>query len=653
MALSVVHHAIDGFGRGLFRRVRRSVYPLDPVARHAICAFLAVGSCYGAESPSHAFIDLSLEELGNVQVTSVSKKEERLADAAASIYVVTDDAIRRAGVRSLPEALRLAPNLQVAQISANQYAISARGFNSSTANKLLVMVDGRTVYTPLYSGVFWDAQDVLLQDVERIEVISGPGGTLWGANAVNGVINIITKEATDTTGNLVHATGGNSGSGVAFRHGGVLDGNSGAYRVYGKSDRGRHSIRANGAAVPDAWERSQIGFRTDLRAADGDVTVQGDLYRGSTDQALPAQQKASGANLLARWSKLLADGSQLRVQTYWDHTSREMPGTINEKLDTLDLDIQQVMPEAGGGQLIWGGGLRMSDDRVENLGLLSFLPAHRQLRWANLFAQQEWTLQPDLRLIAGGKLESNSYSGVDFLPNLKLAWKPSADQLLWAGLSRAVRAPSRIDSDLYVLGTPPLALAGGPDFRSEIANTLELGLRSRHGPALSYALVVFRSTYDYLRSLDVLPSGVFVVGNQIKGRMDGLEASASYQASKSWSLEASAVLLHGRFSGPNLALSSPGNDPRAQWRLGSTWNLGDSQQLNVSLRHVGKLPSPLVPAYTAVDARYGWRVSKSVELAVTGRNLFDRRHQEFATSSTQPNPVQVERAIDIALTVRF
>lgn len=627
--------------------------PLRQLVFYALCTLLAGNQCYGAAPASADFADLSIEELGNIQVTSVSKKEERLADAAAAIYVITNDAIRRSGARSLPEALRLAPNLQVAQINASQYAISARGFNSSTANKLLVLIDGRAVYTPLYSGVFWDAQDVLLDDVERIEVISGPGGTLWGANAVNGVINVITRSATATAATLLQTTLGGSGQGIAVRHGGALGDSGGGYRIYAKFDNLRHTVRADGSAVPDAWERAQAGFRSDWRDARDALTVQGDIYRAALDQAAPGRQHLSGANLLARLNRQLADGSELRVQTYFDRSTRELPGVFSEELDTLDLDVQHSLPEEGGKQLIWGGGYRISDDRIKNSAVLAFLPANRKLHWANLFAQQEFSLRPGLRFTAGAKLEFNDYTGLELLPNLKLAWKPDDGKLLWTGLARAVRAPSRIDREFFVPGAPPFLFAGGTDFRSEIANTLDLGFRAQHGATLAYSLVLFHSRYDHLRSVDT-DNGAFVLRNQIKGRVDGLEAWASYQLTSSWSLRAGALLLHERFSGGNLAQSPPGNDPRSQWTLGSKLNIDDRRDLDVSLRRVGKLPSPAVPAYTAVDARFGWRVSKGLELSLTGRNLFDRRHQEFASGSGAPaaNP-QIERSIDMALTARF
>lgn len=616
------------------------------------------------------FVHLSLEELGNIQVSSVSKKKERLADTAASIYVITEEAIRRSGARSIPEALALAPNLLVAQIDASQFAISARGFNSKTANKLLVMIDGRTVYTPLYSGVAWDAQDVMLLDVARIEVLSGSGGSLWGSNAVNGVINIITKRATETKDDLLNVSVGNTGQVAAFHHGAAFNhdaasgganaganggANGGAYRVYVKLAQGRHTIRANGAAVPDGWDRAQLGFRSDWHSGASELTVQGDTYRGTSEQQLPGQVSFSGSNVLARWSRLSPDGSGLRLQTYLDHTSRDTPGIFSEKLSTLDLDLQYVLPETESKSMIFGGGYRISDDAVGNTAALAFLPARRKLHSANVFVQHERELSPALRLTAGAKLESNHYTGLEFLPNLKLAWKLAADQLIWASWSRAVRAPSRIDSEIYIPGKPPYQLAGGTDFRSEIANTLELGLRARPAENLSTSLVAFHSKYDHLRSLDQLASGVFVIGNGISGTVQGLEASMAYQASRSWSISASALTLHESFSGPSLAQSRPGNDPKLQWALSSKWDINERMQADLSLRHVDSLAYPFVPAANLVDARYGWRIRNNLELSISGRNLLNARYQAFASSGANPtvNPIQLERSYKLSIMLRF
>lgn len=619
----------------------------------SLSAHYSFGNAYQVAS----LANISLEELGNIQVTSVSKKDERLADTAAAIYVITGEAIKRAGARSLPEALRLAPNLQVAQINSNQYAISARGFNSATANKLLVMIDNRVVYTPLFSGVFWDAQDVMVQDIDRIEVISGSAGTLWGANAVNGVINIITKISSATTGNLVHAVSGNMSRGLAMRHGAAF-GDSGAYRIYAKVDQWQHSQRENGANEPDAWDRSQMGFRSDWSDGESDFKLQGDSYHNSIDQFAPGQQANTGTNLLGRWMQKLASGSNVRVQAYIDHSTRDTPGTYRQRLNTFDLDASYSLPEnAAGSQIIWGGGYRISDDHVDNSAALAFLPADRKLHWANLFVQQERLLSRNFRLTLGGRLERNDYTGVEFLPNAKLVWNSANDKLIWLKLSRPVRAPSRIDTEAYAPGNPPYLVAGGPDFRSETAQTMELGWRAQTGN-LSYSLALFHNEYDHLRSADVPTNGangVFVFGNSIEGKVDGLEVSASYQLTAFWSVNASAIRLDEDFKGVNLALTPPGNDPRSQWAFGSAWNIDATKYFDISLRHVGKLSTPAAPAYTSLNAHFGWSLTNAVELGISGRNLGDPQHQEFASGAGVEllNPVQIERELDIAMTVKF
>ncbi|MES2675287.1 MAG: TonB-dependent receptor [Pseudomonadota bacterium] len=617
--------------------------------------FLSVSYSYGNDQVA-SLANMSLEELGNIQVTSVSKKAERLADTAAAIYVITGEAIKRAGARSLPEALRLAPNLQVAQINSSQYAISARGFNSAAANKLLVMIDNRIVYTPLFSGVFWDAQDVMLQDIDRIEVISGSAGTLWGANAVNGVINIITKISTATTGNLIHGVSGNLSRGLAMRHGAAF-GNKGAYRIYAKVDQWQHSQRENGANEPDAWDRSQIGFRSDWGDGDSNFKLQGDSYRNSIDQFAPGQQANTGTNILGRWQQKLNSGSQMRVQTYIDHSTRDTPGTYRQRLNTFDLDASYSLPEnAAGSQIIWGGGYRISDDHVDNSAALAFLPADRKLHWANLFIQHERALRRNLRLTLGGRLERNDYTGVEFLPNAKLVWNSANENILWLKLSRPVRAPSRIDTEAYAPGNPPYLVAGGPDFRSETAQNLELGWRAQTGN-LSYSAALFHNEYDHLRSADPTnaANGVFVFGNSIEGKVDGLEVSAHYQLAEFWSVNVSAILLDEDFKGGNLTLTPPGNDPRSQWALGSKWNIGATKYFDISLRHVGKLSTPAAPAYTSLNAHFGWSLSEDIELGITGRNLGDPQHQEFAAGAGVEllNPIQIERELDIALTVKF
>jgi len=616
---------------------------LTPLAAAALALADSVSPAL-AQQPKADLADLSLEELANLQVTSVSRRAERLSDAAASIFAITGDDIRRSGATSLPEALRLAPNLQVARVDARQYAISARGFNSTTANKLLVLIDGRTVYTPLFSGVFWDAQDVFLEDVGRIEVISGPGATLWGANAVNGVINVITRPAAETKGLVAFAGGGNRESGIGVRYGTDLPG--GALRIYGKGFDRDNTVRANGSDVPDGWQNAQGGFRADWGTASNGFTLQGDAYRGTIDQLAPGDVRISGGNLLARWSRQLAYGGQLQFQAYYDQTEREIPGTFIERLGTFDLEFQHSFQAASGHHLTWGGGYRSARDRVTNSAGLAFLPANVTQHWSNLFIQDEIELGEQLRLTAGLKAASNPYTGWEWLPSARLAWKPDPSRTVWTALSRAVRAPARLDRDLFLPGAPPFLIAGGPDFRSEIANVIELGYRAQPSPRLSYSLTAFHAAYEHLRSLEPIGGGAFVIGNKMKATTNGLEAWGNYQAAANWRLSAGAVFLDQSRSfeagSGDTNLANAGNDPKRQFMLRSSLDLPGQQEFDVLARYVGSLPNPPVPSYVAVDARYAWRPQRDLEISVTAQNLFDKRHPEFGAAATRS---EIERGV--------
>jgi len=595
--------------------------------------------------------DLSLEELANLEVTSVSRRAERLSDAPASIFVITGDDIRRSGATSIPEALRLAPNLEVARVDSRQYAISARGFNNTIANKLLVLIDGRTVYTPLFSGVFWDAQDTLLEDVDRIEVISGPGATLWGANAVNGVINVITRRAAETQGTLLVAGAGNLERGAAARQGGKL-GVDGAFRVYGKISDRDHTSRADGTSVHDSWDSGQAGFRADWGTAAGAFTLQGDAYRGTIDQAAPGDIRISGGNVLARWARQLSGGDRVQVQAYFDNTEREIPGTFGERLNIFDVEFQHALRVGSQHSVIWGGGYRRADDHVSNTAAVAFLPADRNLRWGNLFAQDEVALRGDeLRLTLGAKAQSNPYTGTEFLPSARIAWKPDASRLVWSALSRAVRAPARLDRELFVPGQPPFFLAGGPDFRSEISKVLELGYRAQPSRRAWYSVTLFHSVDDHLRSLEPGPAGSLVIGNEMEGKSTGIEAWGSLQAAERWRLSAGLLALHQDLhlkpgSGDTTGVAAAGNDPKHQWNLRSSLDLPGRQEFDMMLRHVAPLPNPGVPGYTAVDARYAWHFERGLEVAVIAQNLFDRSHPEFGAAPTRS---EIERGLFLKL----
>ena len=624
-------------------------------------ALLCQAGTAAAQRPDPSLVDFSLEQLSEIVVTSVSRQETRLADAPASIYLISGAEIRRSGAATLPEALRLAPNLQVARSDTRSYAVTARGFSSTIENKLLVMIDGRSVYSPLFSGVFWDMQDVVMEDIERIEVISGPGATIWGANAVNGVINIITRAAKDTQGGLLSTNLGEHARNGTARYGGALAG--GYYRVYAMADLYGDTDSEAGVRQNTGWHRSQAGFRADWdNTPEQGFMLSGDTYQGMLSQVRGADIRIAGGNLVGRLTRKFADGSDLRLQAYLDHTERDQPNTGAQRLDTLDLEAQQGL-RLGDHQLEWGGGYRYTRDRVQNGPLLRFTPAERILRWANIFAQDELALRPGLRLTAGLKLEHNIYTGTESLPSLRLAWNPDSSQLVWGAASRTVRAPSRIDRDLYVInaaaattpGAPLYTIEGGPDFVSETARVLELGYRSQPATAVSYSATLFYSEYDKLRTLESPPGRGAVFGNLAEGTAYGIEAWARWQPARNWRLSAGAVwqdvATHRKPGSLDIVGSGlNANDPRRYWSLRSAHDLGDSVQADFGLRYMGSLPQPAVPAYYELDARLAWQLRRNVELALAGQNLLHRSHAEFGSPGTR----QVfERALSLQLVVRL
>jgi iron complex outermembrane receptor protein len=586
--------------------------------------------------------DLSLEQLANIEVTSVSGRAERLSGAPASIYVITNEDIRRGGARTLSEALRLAPNLQVAQSSGSTYAISARGFNNDNAlgNKLLVLIDGRTVYSPLFSGVFWDQQDVMLEDVERIEVISGPGATLWGANAVNGVINVITRPAKDTQGALAAVGGGNRDIGAVARYGGKF-GPDGHYRVYAKGSGLQNTERANGTSVPDGWKMEQTGFRADWGRASSNFTVQGDAYRGEGEsRSVGGSVDVSGMNLLARWNQKLSSGSDFRLQAYYDRSERQDMTLFQGDADTFDIAFQHGIPFESH-RVLWGAGYRRARDDVPSTLpplVISFMPPSRTLDWENVFVQDEIKLSESLEFTIGVKLERNDYTGWENLPSARLAWKLAENHLLWGAVSRAVRAPARLDRDFFLtIAVPGLTIpiiVGGPTFESEIANVYEIGYRAQPAQSVSYSITAFWHEWDRLRSGQLPVPQPAMVQNMIEGDTYGLEAWASWQVLRPWRLSGGFTTLHKDLrvkpgSTDPVGPTALGNDADQQWMLRSLFNLTDKHEFDVMVRHVSSLPDPAVPAYTAVDARLGWRASREVEVSLVLQNLFDAEHAEF------------------------
>lgn len=623
---------------------------------------------------------LNVEDLMNVEVTSVSRHPEKLIAAASAIQVITQEQIRRSGATSIPEALRLADNLQVAQKNSHDWAISARGFNTDLGNKLLVMIDGRTVYTPLYSGVFWDVQDYLLEDIDRIEVISGPGGALWGANAVNGVINIITKSAKDTQGIYAGAGGGSQPEGFAgARYGGSL-GPDTQFRVYGKYfDRGAE-IQTDGSSAADAWHQGRAGFRVDSDVTARDkLTVQGDFYDSHENDQGVATADSSGGNLLGRWTRNLSNDSSLSLQSYFDQTHLSDPvsplmaaglpfspaGVFYDDLTTYDLDLQHRFRLDGHNAVTWGLGFRRTDDDVINAPALGFFPTVLDQNLYSGFVQDEIALRQNVSFILGTKLEHNDYTGFEFEPDARVSWNLNSSQNLWAAVSRAVRTPSRIDHDLTE-GTPPylVILKGGSDFTSEALIAYELGYRAQVSSKFTASVSTFYNQYNDVRSTSFTPATILPLyfANNLEGDTYGMEFSGNYQVTQAWSLHAGYTLLREniRVKPGQYDLTNGLNetaDPKHQVSLRSSLNLPARLEWDAGLRWVDSLltnngPTPgTVPAYFELNTRLAWHAGERFELSVTGQNLLHNHHTEYGFPD--PTRVEIERSVYGKLAWRY
>ena len=589
---------------------------------------------------------LPFEELVDVEITSAARRPEPLSQAASAIDVITGEDIERAGVTNIPDALRLGTEMQVAQINGNSWAISTRGFNISAANKMQVLMDGRSLYTPLYSGVFWDVQQTFLPDLARIEIIRGPGATLWGANAVNGVINILTKSARDTQGFLLYGGAGNEETDfVGLRYGGKI-GQDTYYRAYVMhSNRDSLTLEGDGDAG-DETDITQGGFRIDSTPNSEDtLTLQGDGYGGRFGQLNAPDVTAEGGNVLGRWTRQLASDSSLMLQTYFDYTHRLLPNVFEEHRETFDIEFQHRFVIAERHDVIWGGNYRLSADDIGNLGpTLAFIPDNNVAHLVSAYIQDEFHLVPGkFSLIAGAKFEYNSFSGFEIQPSGRFVWNPTEGQTIWGAISRAVRTPTRIDQDLVApnpsTGAPPL-LIGNPDFESETLVAYELGYRIKPSHKISIDLAGYYNDYDNLRSIEpVGPSRAFILGNKLVGNSYGGALNAKWKVTDWWELSGwVSVLQEDIHPGPGSADvtngTSEGNDPKCSFVARSSFDLPRHVTVDTILRYVDDLPQPATPAYLTADVRIAWSPYPNFEVAFVGRNLFDEKHPEF--SSTRP-----------------
>lgn len=572
--------------------------------------------------------DLTIEQLAQINVRSASKRDEPLSEAPTALYVITGEEIEDSGVMSLPEALRLAPNLQVQQVDASQYAITARGFNGIQAgNKLLVLIDGRSIYTPLASSVFWNLHSPVLEDIQQVEVISGPGGTLYGPNAVNGVVNVTSRDAQDTIGSLLRATVGPEERTLALRHGLAIS-TLGAVRFYANWFDREGLPQGTGVAVDDDYRGWQAGFRSDFGDESDHITVQGDIFRTNAD-TLPGDG-ARGHNLLGRWSRTLGPSASFQIQAYYDRFKRDF-ADVDDSVSTLDSEAQ-VNLTTGPHELVVGAGIRTTRDRfINNANDFQLDPTSRRLWVYNIFAQDRFRLGPELSLTAGVKLERSTFVGWQFLPNLRLAWQPNEQTLLWGAVSRAVRTPSRIDRQLVNL--PLLAQSTG--FESEKLTALELGYRGQPADDLSLSISAFLNFYNDIRTTESTGNPLPIrLLNGIRGKSYGVEAWGKAQLAPWWRLSLGVATLwkdfHTKDGRVDLApRNSLGIDPKWQVLARSQFDIAPGLRLTLNGRAVGELQQdPGLDGYAEAGGQLSYDLTDEIELFVAGRNLLHRTHAE-------------------------
>jgi iron complex outermembrane recepter protein len=641
---------------------------------------------------------LSLEQLGNVEVTTVSKEPEKVWQTPAAIYVLTQEDIRRSGATSIPEVLRLVPGVEVARIDSDHWSIGVRGFGSGFSKSVLVLIDGRSVYTPLYAGVYWDVQDTVLEDIDRIEVIRGPGGTIWGANAVNGVINIITKNARDTHGTLASAIGGGLDQGIGEIRQGGGDGKDFDYRVYGKAfSRGSESDPDPENSHYDEWRQQRGGFRMDWGSDSSNTgstsntfTLQGDVYHGEDGDitsvgsfsppsqiTLAGTDDVSGGNLLGRWRHEFAGGSDVQIQTYYDRTDRRAP-QYGETRNTFDVDFLYHEKLGRRQDILWGLGIRISPSHfTETIPGLTFTGSHliTDSTYSGFVQDEIHIVERKLSLTIGTKLEHNDFNGFDAQPSARLLWTPDDRQTFWGAVTRAVRTPSLLDTDLQLiefLGFYPkttlpvyLQVDGDPTFAPEQLLGYEAGYRRLITSRFYVDFSAFDNQYNDLSSYGKATSSVQTVpltylvlsepfANGIKGATEGFEVAPDWKLTTRWQLKGSYSYLHLRtedkpgYTDTGTVTSYNGSSPHHEVVVQSLLNLPKRFEADLTYRYVSALPAQAVPAYSTGDVRVSWQSPKNFNLSLVGQNLFEPDHWEFG--NTPGPPVGISRAVYAKIT---
>ncbi len=662
---------------------------------------LAIAIACGARAADELDLtDLSLEELLTIEVTTVSRAAESVLRAPAAVYVITNDDIRRSGVRNLPDALRLAPGVEVAQVEANAWSISVRGFNDQFSNKLLVLIDGRSVVTPLFSDIYWDLHNPILEDVERIEVIRGPGASLWGSNAVNGVINIITKSSADTQGTFIEGGGGFEERGFgALRHGGQI-GDAATYRIFAQYFNRDGGVDADGNSEPGDWEMFHLGFRTDWDVSRQDtLLLEGELFRGDSEQRdslsspLPPfsieitdDLGRRGGHFLARWSRYMGDWGDIQVQGYYDYYDRQSHSG-GEKRHTADLDFQHSVEIGDQHSLTWGLGYRYTQNNFGRSPDVSVRDSTRHDQIISAIVQDRIAVVPGrFDLILGSKFEYNTFSGFEIQPTARARWMPNENTTVWGAFSRAVRTPSQIelDASAVVSSLPPLTppnvgpipavilISGNNDLDAEELTTFELGYRSQLTPDLTVDAAVFYSIYDKLRSIEPgIPTFRIVNGipqtvipltaaNGLEGDAVGLELAGTWQVRSGWRLQGTYsfidvdVMPGPRSQDFSFAASIEGSSPKHQIGLRSYWDVTPEIAFDVLVKYVDDLKASGVDAYVDLDLRLAWQPNESVEFGLVGQNLLQDHRAEFlSTQSLAFRSIEPERAAFAYIKLHF
>ncbi len=619
----------------------------------------SLGMVAAQAAPKAEVADLSLEELMDVTVYSAAKKEQALADTAAAAFVISQEDIRRSGATSIPDALRMAPGVQVAQINAHAWAISIRGFNDRFSTKLLVMVDGRTVYSPLFSGTYWSGQDAVLEDIDRIEVIRGPGGTVWGANAVNGVINIRTKHSKKTQGGLVSAQGGDYQDSGSVRYGGDL-GKDGAYRVYAKGKHNADYLNRNDQNAHDQWDTGQGGFRADYNLTGKDeLSFSGDILEMAGDEtvglptATDTDMSRRSANAVAKLTHK-NEGGEWYLQSFYS-TEERRGYYINQLVDTFDMEFQHNLQAGHSNAVTWGLDYRLVSDKLDDFNGASFSPASRATQLFSAFLQDQFSITDDLRLTVGSKIEHNDYSGFEYQPSARLLWKLNENHSTWTSVSRAVHTPTRglqdIRVDLYrIPARPPVlpnaqvgTMVGNSGVKTEEVTAFEWGYRGQMSQNLSVDFATFYNIYNNLLSTypmvirsTGLTQNLSVLANGTEAESYGTELYANWKVTDNWRLQPGYTWLTVDTRATNNidTVLNEGSNPQNQYSIRSQLSLPHNIEFDANVYYVDNIKNTKVKIanYTRLDLRLGWRPLKALELSVAGQNLLDDRHPEFVAT---------------------